>query len=183
MAVSSAARPRIEAAWRAVPSGVPRREVAWEALRELLPATSRLSNPCPRCGGPHGPVRVAGAPFVASVAYAGAFAVVVVAPAAEVARVGVDAEPSGRRIEHGAAPGGVHATGRRLSTRDWVRIEASVKADGRGLRVAPERVRVEPAAGGFTARIDDGDALTGWDLDGPAGLFVSVAVSPAIRER
>lgn len=165
-------------AWRALPSGLVRRDVSWNLLRDLLPADSRLSNLCPRCGGRHGPVRVAGAPFVASVTYAGGYAVVVVAPTGEVARIGIDAEPADRRVEHGTAPGGVHATGRAITLRDWVRMEATVKADGRGLHIAPERVHVEAADGGFLARIDGGDALPGWDLDGPPGLLVSVVVSP-----
>ena len=37
-----------------------RRAVAWMLLRELAGGDIGIDNPCPRCGGPHGPVRLSG---------------------------------------------------------------------------------------------------------------------------
>ena len=79
-------------AWGPVQSGAVRREVAWDLLRGILPPGATLSNACPRCGGPHGPVTVTGAPWRASVSYAGGLAVVGIAPAAGIAGLGLDAE-------------------------------------------------------------------------------------------
>ncbi|MEU1970718.1 chemotaxis protein CheY [Microbacterium sp. NPDC019599] len=167
--------PSVRLAWREVPDTSPRREVAWGILRELLPEDAELSNPCPRCGGPHGPVRISGAPAVASVTYAGTLAIVAVADSARFAAIGIDAEPRVDRQRDAAGLSGVLGAGA-ASLRAWVRVEAALKADGRGLRVDPATVRIAETADGWTATVPGGDALEGWDADGPDGILVSVAV-------
>ncbi|WP_431279945.1 4'-phosphopantetheinyl transferase family protein [Leifsonia poae] len=123
------------------------------ALRELVgdlsgvnPSGILIESRCPDCGGPHGrPVVMA--PDAArgiriSLAYAGASAVVAACPGRS---VGVDAELADdghsanaddkRRAILSLAPGDGDPLIR------WTRIEAVLKADGRGLRVEPHRVR------------------------------------------
>jgi 4'-phosphopantetheinyl transferase len=165
----------VDVAWAAVPPDSPRRDHAWRLLAELLPAGADLENPCPRCGGPHGPVVVARAPFVASVTYAGGYAIAAVAATRDAAALGIDAEPELDARRDAAGMTGVLGDGH-ATVRDWVRVEAALKADGRGLRVEPATVDVVPAADGWTAAVPDGDVYTGWDVPGPPGILVSVAV-------
>ncbi len=175
------ARSIVDVAWAEVPSGSPRREHAWRLLTRMLPAGAALSNPCPRCGGPHGPVVVSGAPFVASVTYAGGFAIAAVAATRDAAALGIDAEPEHDPRRDAAGMAGVLGDGE-ASVRDWVRVEAALKADGRGLRVEPATVAVTADTEGWTAVVPGGDVYAGRDLPGPPGLLVSVAVlSPARR--
>ena len=153
-----------------------RREVAWELLRRLLAQAgspdAELSNSCARCGGPHGAVQVTGAPWRASVSYAGALAVVAIHPGAEVP-FGIDAEPVADAVRGaaGGAPGGLLR---------WVRAEAALKADGRGLRVDPALVEIAKAEGGWTA-VAPGirEPFRGRELDGPPGVLVSAATGAA----
>lgn len=87
------------------------------------------------------------------------------------------------RIEDAAAR--VHST---ADAREWARVEAVLKADGRGLRVDPSRVTVQETEDGWVARIVEPDRRPsgagrsewrGWDLDGPAGVVLAVAVGAA----
>ncbi|MCH1883351.1 4-phosphopantetheinyl transferase [Agrococcus sp. ARC_14] len=109
---------------------------------------------CPDCGGPHGrPVVMepsAARGIGVSLAHAGEHHVVA---AMTGARVGVDAEPretSPVRLEALRAL-------LRHDTPDpllhWTRVEAVLKADGRGLRVEPADVLLEPTADGLTASV------------------------------
>lgn len=115
---------------------------------------------CPVCGGPHGRPVLVGHPLVASIAHGGGLVVAAVAPSTRVAALGVDVEalgdaspgdlsgPDGSRSEPGTADTGAGAAlgtalGAALSTaraadavartRGWVRYEATMKADGRGV--------------------------------------------------
>lgn len=115
----------------------------------------------------------------ASVTYAGAFAIVALSPAVA---VGVDAELHHDARREVAGLQGVLGAGTEPDVRDWVRVEAALKADGRGLRVEPSSVRVhlgdtDVLPRRWTAGVP-GRALpiTGWDLTGPAGVLVSAAV-------
>jgi len=170
----------MDVAWRRVPEGMLRRDVAWDLLRELLPPGSELSNPCARCGGPHGAVQVAGADAVAGVSYAGDFAVVAVGDAAAVAAIGVDAELAVDPRREAAGMRGVLGDGE-ASVRSWTRVEAALKADGRGLRVDPATVEVHETPGGWTARVPGGGTFLGTDASAPPDLVVSVAVLPLTR--
>jgi 4'-phosphopantetheinyl transferase len=150
--------------WRRVAPEADRREVAWGLLRELAGDVA-IANPCPFCGGPHGPVQLPGSPWRASVAYAGNLAVVGVIPVGAADSFGVDAE-------QGDAQSG--------DLRAWTRVEAALKADGRGIRVDPASVRVTEDGEGWTAAVpgprDDGDRIyRGWDAAAPAGVVISVA--------
>lgn len=94
---------------------------------------------CPDCGAAHGrpQARGAGQPLYLALAHAGGAAY---ATAARVP-VGIDAEPldtpPGRRAAiDDLAPG--HGD----VLRRWTAIEAVLKADGRGLRVSPDAVRL-----------------------------------------
>ena len=161
----------VRIAWQGVPEGTPRREAAWSLLHELLPLGATIDNPCPRCGGPHGPVRIQGARAVASVTYAGGRAVVAVCE-------GADADE--RRDAAGLT--GVLGAGE-ASVRSWTRVEAALKADGRGLRVDPASVTVEEGPDGWRAHVPGGGTIIGWDAAGPGDLVVSVAVRRISEEQ
>ena len=160
----------LRTAWRTVPRAVARREVAWALLRELV-GDVPIANPCPFCGGPHGPVQLPGSPWRASVSYAGHLAVVGIIPSAGVDAFGLDAE---LRTESGD-----------LDVRAWTRIEAALKADGRGLRVDPETVVVREDADGWAAVVPGPDAgpriYRGRDAAAPDGVLISVALREDVR--
>ncbi|MCT9821052.1 chemotaxis protein CheY [Microbacterium sp. W1N] len=165
-------------AWAPVPDGTARRETSRALLRGLLAQTGHpdavIAQRCGRCGSDgHGALTVAGAAWRASASYAGGLAVVAVAPATGIAALGIDAEPVDDAVRDAAGWQGVVTGG----LTQWVRVEAALKADGRGLAVAPQTVRVTAHADGWTARVP-GSAHTyaGWEPAAPAGLVVSVAV-------
>lgn len=168
----------VRLAWEAIAPGAARRDVAWRLLRDLAPG-ARLTNACPRCGGPHGPVVLEGSPLVASVSYAGAFAVVGVAGVDEASRIGIDAELAVDPRRDVAGFAGVLGPGRAADVRSWTRVESALKADGRGLRVDPALVEVVDGGTTWSARIPGRPGfLTGYDLgDGPPEIVVSAAVA------
>ena len=173
--------PPVELAWTEVPHGAVRREHAWRLLAGMLPRGAELANPCPRCGGAHGPVVVAHAPFVASVTYAGGYAVAAVAATTDAAALGIDAEPEHDARRDTAGMNGVLGGGE-ATVREWVRVEAALKADGRGLRVDPATVAVvvvAPRPDHWRASVPGGSVYTGWDVPGPPGVVVSVAILPS----
>ncbi len=106
---------------------------------------------CPDCGGAHGRPRLSAPAALAEVVHVSLTHAAGWSFAAASLRgtVGIDAEPRAgdpdrlRAIEQltGAA-----ATSDPL--RHWTRVEAALKADGRGLRVDPAAVSVEPCAAG-----------------------------------
>ena len=120
-------------------------------LRELAAELSGLplesiavTAACPDCGREHGQPRVDGV-FV-SLSHAGA---VTVAAASAEARVGIDIESRDAPPERLAAIRDV-AGGDDLA--HWTRVEAVLKADGRGLRVDPRAVGIR----GDEATLDGG---------------------------
>ena len=123
----------IVVAWREVPAGSPRREVSRALLSELLPG-ARFSSRCPSCGGDHGRVRVMGADAAVSVSYAPGWTVVVTTRGRT--RIGVDAVPRDARDLERVLPD------RSADAIGWARVEAVLKADGRGLCIDPSRVEV-----------------------------------------
>jgi len=159
----------VRVAWGEVADAASRREVSRALLSELLPA-ARLSSRCARCGGEHGRLRVSGVDAAASVSYAEGWAVV--ATLEGDGRVGVDAVSGQASGLDRVLPG--------ADARAWARVEAVVKADGRGLDIDPARVRVTAREdGAWSATIDDGLTLHGYDVAGPDGVVVAVAVLPA----
>ncbi|QLD10955.1 chemotaxis protein CheY [Microbacterium oleivorans] len=169
--------------WAIVDQGRERRETAdgllVGLLRELGVAFPRLTRGCPYCGGPHGPVRAldgpAPAPFSVAVAYADGWAVVAASARGPFA---IDAEP--RRMD-AAALHRIRTTlgDARADAATWTRVEAAVKADGRGLRIDPAEVRLSEVAGGWAARIPGRpDPLFVSEAAGPPGIVVSLAAAP-----
>lgn len=144
----------IRVEWRRVSTSLPRDEgflVGRDLIRSLVSAVTGepagdviVSATCPDCGGPHGRPIVNGGVHVSLSRCTG----FIVAAASAVGPIGVDVEP------HHGDPGRVEAiaalTGER-SLRHWTRIEAVLKADGRGLRVDPSLVLVD----GTEARVPD----------------------------
>ncbi len=164
----------VRLSWARVPvDRTSRREIAWRLLRELLAAAgfpdAVLTNPCGQCGGPHGPVHVNGAPWRASVSYAGGLAVAGIGASPA---FGIDAEPVADAVRDAA--GGVSG-----GLLHWVRAEAVLKADGRGIRVDPADVTIaEYAPGRWTARLPaTAAAYSGAEVSGPPGLLTAVAVA------
>jgi len=164
--------------WMPVPPETARRDVAWQLLRALVgDRAASITNACPRCGGPHGPVRIAGGRVVASVTYAGGFAIACIADQASAAAVGIDAESVNDPRRSTAGMRGIIHPGGSSSLREWTRVEAVLKADGRGLRVAPAAVSLTEGDGAWRATVEDSRrAFDGWDLPGPPGTILSVAV-------
>lgn len=151
-------------------------------LAHLAPGDVRLTTRCATCGADdHGALRAAcGA--AASVSYGAGHVVAAVASAGR--RLGVD-------VEAERAPGGMpdlaalFAPGSAPTLADWTAIEAVLKADGRGLRVSPDRVvlsdaRGDTLPGGRLAVVPDAHgAFEVAPAPGPAGAVVSVAIGPA----
>ncbi len=129
------------------------------------PADVTVRARCATCGGAHGRPVLGGSRALdglhASVAHAGGLVVVTVSAEGP---IGIDAEPRGR-----AAPPGT-------TLAEWVRVEAVLKTDGRGLLVDPSLVRVEGDATGMTAWIE-GEAARDRlvDVDLGSGLVVAIA--------
>jgi hypothetical protein len=113
----------------------------------------RVDAACPVCGGPHGRPLATGArrPVHVSVAHAAgrAFAVAADVP------VGIDAEPRSTSSARRRAVRDLLARGSATPLADWTRVEAILKADGRGLRVDPREVAL--GAGGHRGRVLDLD--------------------------
>ena len=137
----------------------------------LDPAEVPLSAECPDCGEEHGRPVVEGTRLHVSLSHGGGMTV---AAASWGAAVGIDVE----RLDD--SPQRLDAietlTGQR-SLRHWTRVEAVLKADGRGLRVDPGNVRV----------LVDGARLEAWvvgsmtlyrliDLELGSGVIGSAAV-------
>jgi len=163
-------------AWGPVPPGrIARREAAWALLRTLLAEAGApevvLTNPCPRCGGAHGPVQLRGAPWWAAVTYAGATAVVGILPRDAADGFALDAEPLHDPVREaaGGIPGGL---------RRWVRAEAALKADGRGLAVDAASVAIAGDDGDrWVARLPGtARVVHGAEVEGPPGVLVCAAV-------
>jgi 4'-phosphopantetheinyl transferase len=142
------------------PADRPARTAAGRAALRVLaaeivgadPADVTVRARCATCGGAHGRPVLGGSRALdglhASVAHAGG--IVVVAVSAD-GPIGIDAEPRDRDTPPG------------MTLAGWVRIEAVLKADGRGLAVDPARVRSAPHSA-------DGDALVAW-IDGEGARF------------
>lgn len=111
-------------------------------------ASVSIDAACPDCGRSHGRPRAVGGsrPLHLSLTHAGTSAFAIAGAGA----VGIDAEPEPTSRVRLAAIDEL-APGRGDPLRRWTAIEAVLKADGRGLRVAPEAVRLR----GRLAVLDD----------------------------
>ena len=141
-------------------------------LTGVPPAQVQLIAVCPDCGGAHGRPEVMGSSLHVSLSHG---AGVVVAAASWDSTIGVDIEAPDERPERIEAIG--ELTGH-PSIEHWSRVEAVLKADGRGLRVDPSRVSVEEVGGRLMGRVDD--APVRYDVSEvqlAEGVRVSVAIA------
>lgn len=143
------------------------RELAAELTGDPRPV---ITATCPDCGGPHGVPRLEGAAPRLSVSRC-ALAVVAVATWGA---IGVDIEPiAGAESRLDAIE---KLTGHR-SLRHWTRVEAVLKADGRGLRVDPRQVLIEEVEGQLRGSVGGNES---YGIIEPAidpRLRVSVAIA------
>ena len=153
------------------------RNLASELFPEAGQAFGVASVACPRCGRAHAGVELRGLPARASLAYADdELAVAAIASSGRVANLGVDAEREAMdevrtrdlesRIGRSSEP----------ASRRWTRIEALLKADGRGLHVDPARVRLSSGSGWIA-----GEPLRYQlaPVPGPDGYAISLAWLPS----
>ncbi|WP_449281643.1 hypothetical protein [Leucobacter sp.] len=178
---------RARIAWAIAPDAAERRGRGRALLRGLVGGDAEFYAVCPRCGGPHGPLRVRPGstpgedpePLV-SVAYAGPLVVAGAAPRSATA-FAIDAEldTASRRRAVREAIGSDRV-------RDWTQIEAVLKARGTGLRGDFAATRIEAAAPENGAEVDwtspaaDGfPALVGRDarLELPGGSVALLSVA------
>ena len=184
------------------------------AARWACPAAQvQLRATCPVCGGPHGPVRVlgpgparpAGRPSSLHVSVTRAGPVVAVALCAD-APVGLDAESraavaaapladvalSPDELARWAALADLPGRGgrrRRALASAWVRKEATLKALGTGLAVAPADVRLHRPRRGVGAGLRGVDAVTSSGVAvadlrlGPGRVGAVAVVAPALLKR
>ncbi|MGB7962471.1 MAG: hypothetical protein WCF12_05865 [Propionicimonas sp.] len=152
----------------------PVRQQAFRAGRALLtrlveplaPPASRwqvTTGPCQHCGQPHGPVTVLGVAVRVSVSYSTGIVVAAAASASEVGRLGVDVEVDRPDPVRDAHLRGLLGDSPEPALRRWCRVEAVLKADGRGLRVDPGTVTLPDPR--FEVR----------DAAGPPGFLISLA--------
>lgn len=141
-------------------------------LTNATPAAVHLEAVCPECGGPHGQPVLVDSDLHLSLSHAGD---VVVAAASWGSPVGIDVENRVQPPERVTAIGAL--TGE-ASVLHWTRVEAILKADGRGLRVDPSMVEILEHDGIVEGWVTDRPtryAVTETDLG--ADLMVSVAVA------
>jgi 4'-phosphopantetheinyl transferase len=153
-------------------------------LAGVDPAQVLIEARCPDCGGPHGRPVVMG-PVAArdvrvSLAYAGTS---IIAAASSRAAIGVDAEL--RAPDAADAADDRREAVRTLAPaphdeadplRQWTRIEAVLKADGRGLRVDPHAVTFAAGSDGLLATVAGGDRRYAVrDVPLGADLYITVA--------
>ena len=166
------------------------RDLAAEAVGMRAEAVE-VAAVCERCGAEHGRPRLRWSdalapPPAASLASCAHLVVAAIAPAG--VAVGVDVEPARVPREADAARRGaiVELLGGtpRTAVRRWVRAEAVLKADGRGLRVEPGQVAFSETRGardGMTARVPDSPTVYHLTDRRIEGCLVSLAVARPTR--
>lgn len=137
----------------------------------------RLTSRCARCGEPHGRPRADGVSL--SVSHAEDLVVVAATAGANPLGVDIEAEAASRRL---LESGPMFADGVAPDLAGWTRIEAAVKADGRGFEIDPSEVILQQSAdhahpcvwsAGLPGRPRPLEVAT---LVGPPGYVLSVAV-------
>ncbi len=148
-------------------------------VEELFPdATGWTVQPgvCPRCGERHAGVELVGVPARASVAYAEGLVVAAVAPSETVSRLGIDVERDAHDQERAEELRRLIGASRENVLRRWTRVEAVLKADGRGLLIDPGAVWLR-RGGGWIA--GGAQSYLVCEIDGPQGYLISLAWSAA----
>lgn len=163
---------RVRVVWA---SGADARNAVLRRLREDagVPDDS-IAHECPTCGSTmHGPLRTSSGTTVLSLSHAGDLTVGAIARADDAASVGIDVEADrgAARLTELAA---LFAPREPPTLREWTMIEAVVKADGRGLRIAPTDIRFD----GSTARIAGRAPIEVSTAAAPEGYLISVAIDP-----
>ena len=127
---------------------------------------------CPRCGEPHAGVELDGVPARASVSYAADLVVAAVAPTSQVSRLGIDVETADVDHERALELRRLLGASSEPVLRRWTRVEAVLKADGRGLLVDPGAVHLRQG-GAWLA----GQSLSYVvaEVEGPPGYLISLA--------
>ena len=139
-------------------------------LRELAPShPPELDSACEACGAQHGPLRAVHAPVLVSTSSSGTWAMAAAALRSDVVALGVDVEAGPDRVLADLA--GMFAPRPAPTLADWVRVEAALKADGRGLRVPPDEVCLD----GEHATLPDADPVRVVPVDGPSGTLSALA--------
>ena len=131
---------------------------------------------CPDCGRRHGPPEFDGGGPFATVSHAGSGSLAAVADVA----VGVDVEARAARSPDALAL--PLPAGELDAFQHWTRIEAVLKADGRGLRIDPAAIGFRRASGGVRfATVPGGGVFEVHDVAVPGGYAASLAVAAASR--
>lgn len=141
------------------------------ALLGVDPGGIEVSVLCPDCGGPHGSPRVAGSDDLERirVSISHTDGTTLVAATLDTA-LGVDIEATDAALP---TRRGVVVD----SIAEWTRVEAVLKADGRGLRVDPSRVRMTGSGTSRAASVaGDPRHYRVIDLDLAAGFHVGLAL-------
>ncbi len=147
------------------------RRLAAEQLG-IAPDRVPLAARCPDCGGPHGQPIIEGSELRVSLSKS---ALGVVAVASWGRAVGVDVEPAEASQERLDA---IQAVTGGPGLAHWTRIEAVLKADGRGLRVDPHDVLIESTPAGWRAHVADSEpSYAVWEPRLDPAWQVSVAVA------
>ncbi|MGV8908520.1 MAG: hypothetical protein ACOH1Y_06015 [Propionicimonas sp.] len=144
-------------------------------VAELFPAATEwviAAGVCQRCGNPHAGVELEGVPARASVSYAADLVVVAVAPTSQVTRLGVDVEPADSDPQRAVDLRRLLGASSEPVLRRWTRVEAVLKADGRGLLVDPGAVHLRQG-GAWLA----GQTLSYVvaEVEAPPGYLISLA--------
>lgn len=163
----------VSVAWAA---STDRRAAGRDLLRRLVAdlgggADATIGQRCDECGAAdHGALYVVDRPIAVSVSYADPLVVVAAVRHEDAASVGIDVEPDDRPIGDLAA---LFAPNAAPDLTVWTRIEAVLKATGRGIRMDPSTVRID---GDRTISPPGFEVAT---MAGPEGHIVSVAVAAA----
>lgn len=142
------------------------RRLAAEQLG-IAPEDVPLEQRCPDCGGPHGRPVIVGSELRVSLSRCAGGAVAV---GAWGRAIGVDVEP---RELPAARSDAIRTVAGGAGVAHWTRVEAVLKADGRGLRVDPRTVRI---AGDVATIGDEPSRYRLIEPDVAPDLHVTVAV-------